>query len=299
MNRGKIAIEKMCSLFEVSSSSYYNRKKQRSICKRSFSFDLVKKEFLASKGTYGSVRIARKLQKQGHALSQSSVARIMKELELYARPKPKYKATTDSAHDYKVAENLLQRNFQSERPNAKWVSDITYIRTQSGWAYLTTVIDLADRMVVGWNVSTDLTCKNTSYEALRKALFKRRVTDKLIFHSDRGVQYCCAEFRDLIKKNKNIRQSMSRKGNCWDNAVNESFFKTIKVESLNRNYYRNANDVRQTVFDYIERWYNTKRIHSSIDYQTPSEKHRTLTRTYESYNPKKTSDLNILKPIEV
>ena len=270
----------MCVLLNVSSSAYYNW------CKRKASSDKidlievqVRKIFNTSKGTYGSPRICSCLNDMGVKISKSTVARIMKSLKIKARPRRKFVHTTDSKHDFKVFENILNRDFYTNRVNTKWVSDITYILVGDKWAYLTVIIDLADRMVVAWNVSDVMTAHSTTVACLRKAMKRRKIMSDLLLHSDRGVQYCCHEFRQLIKTNNWLTQSMSRKGNCWDNAPAESFFKTLKVEWTNKIKYQNINQLRKSIFDYIERWYNTKRKHSTNGYMSPLQKHYFLTRT--------------------
>ena len=184
--------------------------------------------------------------------------------------KRKFKNTTDSNHGLTISPNLLNREFTVSELGKIWVSDITYIRIKYSFVYLTTIIDLADRMVVGWNLSSDMTDENTTIAAFKKAIKNRRVSPGLIFHSDRGSQYASKDFRDLLDSEKCI-QSMSRKGNCWDNAVAESFFKTIKVESLYRYKFENADEVYSAIFDYIDGWYNTRRIHSTLGGLSPRE----------------------------
>lgn len=284
MNKAKYSVEKMCLLLKVSKSAYYDWLRRNDLYLDGKSEKLkaiVDKLFQKSKRTYGSPRIAQMLQDSGMQVSKSTVARIMQSLGIQARPRRKYVHTTDSDHDYKVFDNKLNRNFESRAVNEKWVSDITYIATQQGWTYLTIIMDLADRMIVGWHLSKKLTASQTSVSALEVALKrrKRKSDRKLLLHSDRGVQYCCTEFRQRLKKAKQIEQSMSRKGNCWDNAPAESFFKTLKVEWTNKYRYKNIDQARTSIFDYIERWYNTKRKHSGINYMTPLEKHYFLTRT--------------------
>ena len=176
--------------------------------------------------------------------------------------KKKFKVTTDSRHSYPVSENVLNRNFTAERVSQKWVSDLTYIQTKEGWLYLTVIIDLFDRKVVGWSFSSAMTAQETVIPAWRMACRNRPIQKDLIFHSDRGVQYACKAFRNLLKSNL-ITQSMSRKGNCWDNAVAESFFKTLKVERVYQMAYSSRNEAKMDLFRYIEGWYNTRRIHSA------------------------------------
>jgi len=278
MNRAKYPVERMCKLLEVSRSAYYNwlKKGKQSSHKSGFKKSILV-VFEKSKRTYGSPRIYEELKQTGIKTSRSTVARAMKELQIQARPKRKYVNTTDSKHGYRVFENKLNRKFETAKLNTKWVSDITYIPTQNGWAYLTIIMDLADRMIVGWSLSKDMTAKNTVIKALASALFKRKITSKLLFHSDRGVQFCCNEFRMKLQQTKLIEQSMSRKGNCWDNAPAESFFKTLKTEWTRRCDYKNYNQAKASIFDYIERWYNTKRKHSSVNYMSPLQKFYFLT----------------------
>jgi transposase InsO family protein len=270
----------MCAVFCISRSSYYKWLKRKvHLSNHVLISDLILKTFDKCKRHYGSPRVCEELKDMGIIVSKSTVARIMKSLGIQARPRRKFVHTTDSKHSFKVFENVLDRMFESKRVNEKWLSDITYIPTQSGWAYLTIVIDLADRMIVGWHLSKDLTAQNTSIKALEIALKRRVRTGKLLFHSDRGVQYCCFEFRDQLKKAGSITHSMSRKGNCWDNAPAESFFKTLKVEWTNRFKYNDIEEARKSIFNYIEMWYNTKRKHSSNKMLSPLQKHNLLTRT--------------------
>ena len=189
--------------------------------------NLIKQEFELSNGTYGSPRICKALIKKGVIISEATVGRIMKTLRLKARTKRKFKITTDSNHKFKVAKNVLDRGFNVSSLNRVWVSDITYVKAGSKWTYLTVIIDLADRMVIAWNLSNNLSAEDTIIKTFFKALKIRSFSPGLIFHSDRGIQYACDDFRKLLNEN-NIIQSMSRKGDCWDNAVAESFFKTIK-----------------------------------------------------------------------
>ena len=231
----------------------------------------IVKTYKASRQIYGSPRIAQELRSQGIIISRPRVARLMQAANIKSILRKKYMATTDSKHKYPVAPNHLDRNFQSGQPNKFWVSDTTYIRTLMGWAYLTTVIDLGDRKVIGWTVSSNLTAEDTAIAAFKRAIRNRPITQPLIFHSDRGVQYACHQFTELIAKNNLITQSMSRKGNCWDNAVAESFFKTIKHEWTNRFVYKNHRDVELSIFDYIESYYNTHRRHSALQNMTLTE----------------------------
>jgi putative transposase len=183
----------------------------------------------------------------------------------------KYKIqTTDSNHSNKVSENHLNRNFNPESPSLVWVSDITYVRTEQGWLYLTTVMDLYDRKIIGWSLSDNMTAKDTVMKAWKMANSNRNSIKGMIFHSDRGVQYTSQKFRDELDSN-NIIQSMSRKGNCWDNAVAECFFKIIKSEMIDHEYYYSHFQAKINIVDFIEIWYNRKRRHSSLGFLTPEE----------------------------
>ena len=179
--------------------------------------------------------------------------------------------TTDSNHTFPISENLLNRDFTSNCLGEKWVSDITYIKVGSRWNYLTTILDLADRKVLSWVLSEDMTTENTVYTAWILARKKREITENHIFHSDRGSQYASQKITDLLSFSCKSTQSMSRKGNCWDNAVAESFFKTIKYECIYRHNFKSYFEAYQIIENYIK-WYNNARIHSALDFKTPAEK---------------------------
>ena len=219
------------------------------------------------KHRYGSTRIVEQLKRKGHRISRCRVAKIMKANNWMSKHKRKFKANTDSNHNYPVCRNLLNRNFAPDRLNAAWVIDITYIQTHQGWLYLTTIIDLFDRQIIGWSLSTSLHTNQTIIPAWKMAVSKRKINMDLIFHSDRGIQYASKTFKTFIKSNPLVPQSMSRKGNCWDNSVAESFFKTLKVELD----FKTIEQAKPAIFEYIEIWYNRKRLHSFLGYKTPSE----------------------------
>jgi len=262
----------MSEVLKVSRSGYYTwlKEEKTRIEKETALDDEIQEVFEMSQETYGSPRIYDEFQKRNIEVSQSTIARRMRTLEIRPKRKKKFKKTTDSNHKFRISPNVLDRNFSVEKLGKVWVSDITYIRLKASFVFLTTVIDLADRSVVGWSLSSNMTDMDTTIAALKKALKNRRIEEKLIFHSDRGSQYASNDFRKLIKDNKMI-QSMSRKGNCWDNAVAESFFKTIKVESLYRYKFETMSEVYSVVFDYIDGWYNTCRIHSTLGGKSPNE----------------------------
>jgi putative transposase len=194
----------------------------------------------------------------------------MKQAQLRSKVKRKYVATTDSKHTHPIADNLLDRQFQVGQQRQIWVSDITYIHTLQGWLYLTVILDLACRKVLGWALSKSLDASSTSLAAWKMAVSKQPPQPGMIFHSDRGVQYACSPFRQLLEQHP-VRQSMSRKANCWDNAVAESFFKSLKVEWLYDQHFANIQQAELAVFEYIEAWYNTRRRHSALGYRTPVE----------------------------
>ena len=194
----------------------------------------------------------------------------MREMGLKSILKRKFVVTTDSKHSLPIASNELERSFSCLKLGQKWVSDITYIRVNDNWNYLTTILDLADRKIVGWSLSEDMTTENTVFQAWSNACKTRTINDGFIFHSDRGVQYASKKMTILFSFNRKITQSMSRKGNCWDNAVAESFFKTIKHEWLNRFKFKSYDELYNSIDHYIN-WYNTKRLHSSLGYITPLE----------------------------
>ena len=265
----------MCEHLHISKSAYYtwcnklHQEKQPS--RKSILIQEIRDIYEESKETYGSPRVTIEMNKRGFSVSRTYVARLMQENGIKYTSKKKFVNTTNSNHGYVVADNLLNRNFNPSKLGQVWVSDITYIRVAENWIYLTTMIDLADRQVVGWSLSKDMTYENTVLKAWNIARGRRATTKDFMLHSDRGVQYACNKIRGMFNMNKNIRQSMSRKGNCWDNAVAESFFKTIKSELIYRDKYDTFNQAYAAIYDYIENWYNIKRIHSALDYKTPLE----------------------------
>jgi transposase InsO family protein len=267
----------MCKVFQVSRSGYYEYL-EGSVCKRAQENEnilaLIKDVHQKSRQRYGSPRIYEALKAKQVAVSRPRVARLMKQAQIRVRMKRRFKATTDSKHQYAVSENLLNRNFTATAPCQTWVSDITYIRTLTGWLYLTVVLDLADRKVVGWALSQTLKAKDTTVAALKMAITNRPITRSLIFHSDRGVQFACEEFRKVRQAIPFIRQSMSRKADCWDNAVAESFFKTLKTEA--GSHFENQQVAAMEIFEFIQIWYNRERLHSSLGYRTPAQMEQLL-----------------------
>ena len=230
----------------------------------------INKVFWDNKQTYGSPRIWNHLRIHKQIIcSENRVARLMNIAGLVAIQKEKFCATTDSKHDYLVWPNVLNRNFAVERPNAVWVSDITYVWTHEGWLYLSAVIDLYSRSVVG--LAMDKTIADTlTQTALRQAILRRNPDKGLIHHSDRGSQYASNDFKALLTGNEFIG-SMSRKGDCWDNAVAESFFHTLKVELIHRLKFKTREEAKRIIFEYVEIYYNRKRAHSTLGYLSPFE----------------------------
>lgn len=219
--------------------------------------------------TYGTRRMAKALQAMGIDCGRSRARTLMKMAQIIVRQKKKFRVTTNSKHRLPVAPNLLNREFEVFAPNKVWVSDITYIWTAEGWLYLATVIDLFSRQIVGWSMSERIGKKLVA-DALKMAVWMRRPKAGLIFHSDRGSQYCSEEFQNLIKK-YHFKCSMSRKGDCWDNAVAERFFASLKTERIFFKLYRTRAAARADIVDYIEMFYNSKRLHSYLGYLSPRE----------------------------
>ena len=262
----------MCSLFQVSRSGYYAWIK-RPESKRSRENRELSQEIaiihLESKGIYGSPKVHRELRRRGKQHGKNRIARLMRKDGLYSKTKRKFRVTTDSSHKQPVAANLLNREFKPARPNQAWVSDITYIWTAEGWLYLATVMDLYSRNIVGWSMAERMT-RQLVMDALTLAAKRRNPPRGLLHHSDRGSQYASDDYQALLSKFGMIC-SMSRAGNCWDNAPAESFFSTLKRELVFHNIYQSRSQARQSIFDYIERFYNRRRIHASLGYLTPSE----------------------------
>lgn len=269
-HRSMFSVEMMARVLEVSRSGFHAWEKRpesvRSRERRLFDVQ-VRAAFEQSKGRYGSEKVRQALAGKGRSCSRKRVAESMRRQGLRSKIMRKFRVTTDSKHSYPVAPNLLNRKFSASAPNRVWVSDITYLWTGSGWLYLVVFIDLYSRRVVGWYVSPSLG-HETVLAALYRAVWRRRPGKGLIIHSDRGVQYCCDGFRKAIKK-LGFVQSMSRKGNCWDNAVAESFFKILKSELIYHITLTNGKEAREILFEYIERDYNGNRIHGTLGYLTP------------------------------
>jgi putative transposase len=265
----------MCRVLEVSPSGYYAWRKRapslRALADQRLMINLLQSYF-DSRRTYGAPRIHRDLREQGIHVGQKRVARLMRARGLAARPRARRCiTTTDSRHPEPIAPNVVARRFDVNGVagvNRVWVSDITYVPTRAGWLYLAVVVDLASRRVVGWAMRDTLHAE-LALSALRMALAARQPTPGWVHHSDRGVHYACAAYRDLVAAHGGER-SMSRRGDCWDNAVAESFFATLEWELIDRSDWRTRDDARLAVFQYIEAWYNPRRRHSTLGYLSPA-----------------------------
>ena len=272
-HRERWAVGKMAKVLGVSSSGYYAWKLRKPSRRASSDHDLlvrIREIQKRHRRRYGSPRVHEELAAMGTPVGRNRVARLMRLNGLSCLPRKRFQATTDSRHHEPVAENILDRRFDVAEPNTVWVSDITYLPTSEGWLYLCVVIDLFDRMVVGWSMRTDMTAAIV-IDAFAMAMMRRHPKGRLVFHSDRGVQYCSSAFREAsLASLPMLVRSMSRKGNCWDNACAESFFKTLKreLEELSGNVARKM--VGLAVFEYIEAYYNRIRIHSRNGYRSPS-----------------------------
>ena len=262
----------MCKVLKVSTSGYYkwrNKKKSKTEERREDLMADIIKIFHENMQVYGSPRINKELIKTGKVVSQKTVARYMNELGLNAVVPKHYTVTTDSNHQRPIYPNLLNRQFTAEKPNQVWVADITYIWTNSGWVYLASVMDLFSRKIIGWNIGTKLT-KELAIVALERALTFRTPSEGMIHHSDRGSQYASNEYTGILKDN-NIEISMSRKGDCYDNACIESFHATIKKELIYRTKFKVQEEAKLAVWNYISGFYNEKRSHSTLGYISPNQ----------------------------
>lgn len=258
----------MCRVFKVSRGGYYRwlkRKPSRREIDNQRLVVAIREIYDRSKGRYGSPKITQELRDRGNRVGKNRVAKRMREVGLRSKLRRKYRVTTDSKHRFPVAPNLVKRNFSTQAPDKVWVSDITYLATRTGWLYLTVIIDLFSRLVVGWSLRSSL---SHDMVVLKRAVKRREPGKGVIFHSDRGVQYACTDFRKELSKHGFI-QSMSRKGDCWDNAVAESFFSVIKTELVYHERYNGHQDTLHSIFEYIEIFYNRERKHSTLEYLTP------------------------------
>lgn len=260
----------MCRLLLVSRGGYYAWKRRPPSAREQSARLLkieIKRVFDDEKGRAGAPRIARRLQDEGKPAGRHRIARIMKDNGWRAKAARKYKATTNSKHSLPVAPNLLGQDFSADKPDQKWVSDITYIWTEEGWLYLAVVLELYSRRVIGWATSERMTAALVC-DALIMALWDRKMPRGVIVHSDRGSQYCSAVYQKLFRKHRLIC-SMSKKGDCYDNAAMESWNHSFKVEAVHGERFSTRSEAKHQVFEYIEVYYNRKRLHSGLGYLSP------------------------------
>ncbi len=264
------SVTTLCQFTGVSRSAYYDWLERRPTLvdqEDNQLIDLVKIAFTKGRESYGTRRIKKALQSEDLQISRRRIAKLMSRAELRCKTKRRFKATTDSKHTQSISPNLLNRQFDAEQPNQKYVGDITYIHTQEGWLYLAVVIDLYSRQVVGWSMAERMHAKLVN-DALLMAIWRRKPDRGLIWHTDRGSQYASDSHRALLKRH-GVIQSMSRKGNCWDNAVSESFFHSLKTELIHNQQYLTREDAKRDIFEYIEVFYNRERLHSANSYMSP------------------------------
>ena len=265
------ALTEMCVVLEVSISGYRAWKRGGTPCRKRLTdaqtLAVIRGIHVELRGAYGSPRMLRELRLRGFAAGKERVERLMRENGIRARHKRRYKVTTDSKHALPVAANLLDRNFMPAVPNQIWTSDITYLWTDEGWLYLAIVLDLFNREVIGWSLKPSMTTDIVT-DALTMAWFRRRPEAGVMHHSDRGSQYASRAFRAKLKE-FGMTCSMSRKGNCWDNAPTESWFNSFKNERYHGLRYATHAEMKAASFEYIEVFYNRARQHSTLDYQSP------------------------------
>jgi putative transposase len=270
--RGTHSVEKMAEILRAARSGYYcwieGRKSARAVEEKEL-VEQIQHIQGEVRHSYGSPRMREELLRRGRHVGKKRVARIMRENALGPQPKRRFVLTTRSEKGQEVAQNLLDRNFEAPAVNRVWVSDISYVATAEGWLYLCIVLDLYSRRVVGWSLSCALDTEMV-LAAVTMAVIRRRPPRLLMFHSDRGVQYTSGQFQEIAKGHGFI-QSMSRRGDCWDNACAETFFKTLRAELIRGMIYRSKEEAREEIFKYVEVFYNRKRLHSYLGYLTPTE----------------------------
>lgn len=262
----------MFCLMNVSKSGYYEWLQGEMSNREKINMELTKKIqqiHQESRKTYGGRRIFAELREQGMPYGLKRILRLKRKIGIIAKARKRFKATTDSKHNLPIRENVLNREFNVTAPNTHWAGDITFIPTSEGWLYLAVVMDLFSRKVVGWAMGENMKTGLVK-SALLMALDGREICNGLLHHSDRGVQYASNEYQTLLA-GRNIASSMSRKGNCWDNSVVESFFHTLKTELVHHCRYKTREEAAQSIFEYIEVFYNRKRRHSTLGYQSPEK----------------------------
>lgn len=271
-HEGQFKQSVMCKALSVSRSGYDDwRTRQPSARARTQAAldEQVKRAFDAQRGRAGSIRITRQLRSEGCRAGRHQIADSLRRQGLRAKAARKFKAMTNSNHSLPVAPNLLNQDFTAQRPNQKWVSDITYIATDEGWLYLAAILDLYSRSIVGWSMSDRMT-STLVCDALTMAMFKRQHPKGVIVHSDRGSQYCSSQYQALLSKH-HLVCSMSKKGDCYDNAAMESWNHSLKVEAIHGERFNTRNEAKQQVFEYIEVYYNRQRLHSTLGYLSPTQ----------------------------
>lgn len=269
---GSFSVKAMCRVLKVRRSGYYAWKRPRASERKAEAKRLdeaIRRQFDVHKGRYGSPRVTEELKAEGWRVGRPRVAKRMRALGLRARAARKYKATTQSKHNLPVAPNRLEQDFTASAPNQKWVSDITYLWTDEGWLYLAVVLDLYSRAVVGWSMGERIT-RDLVIQALTMAIWRRRPKAGLIAHSDRGSQYASNDYQRRLERH-GFLCSMSRKGDCYDNAAMESFFHSLKVEHTEGKRYATREEAKADVFEYIESYYNRQRRHSTLNYLSPCD----------------------------
>ena len=271
-HRDSYSVTQLCGVMKVSCRGFYDWLK-RPDSKRAFEnrklLEKIRDIFVDNKQVYGAPRIHKELIDQGFSCSLNRVARLMKAADIVPKTVRRFRITTDSRNSKKPAENKLNRDFSATGCNEKWVADVTYIPTREGWLFLAAVMDLFSRRIIGWSMGDRLTAK-LSVDALQDALNRRGEVVGLLHHSDQGKEYYASDYQKLLEEHT-ILCSMSRKGNCWDNAAMESFFHSLKVEQVHHDDYRTRSEARAVIFEYIELFYNRKRRHSAINYMSPVE----------------------------
>lgn len=262
----------LCKVLEISRSGFYawlSRPMSKGDESNQQLLTKIRESHERSRETYGYRRIVYDLRSDTKILGKNRVFRLMQVHGIKAKTKRKFKITTDSRHSKPIYENKLNREFSANKPNQRWVSDITYIPTMEGWLYLSVIMDLFSRKIIGWSMDSRMK-EDITLNALKMALFKRRISCGVLLHSDRGSQYAASEYQGLLK-NIGIECSMSRKGNCWDNAGMESFFHTLKVECTYHENFKTREEAKKVIFEYIEFFYNKKRRYSTLNYNTPAK----------------------------
>ena len=271
-----LPVRTMCRLLEVRPSGYYawTQRQQQQPCRREAQklqlIESIRLVHQQSEGRYGSPRVHKALRKQGVVCSRKRVAKLMRQAQIRSTRHRRFRVkTTDPNHEHPLAANLLDRQFEQATINQAWVSDITYVATDEGWLYVASVMDLCSRRIIGWSTAEHLRAE-LAEAALSMAIRQRCPAAGLLHHSDRGVQYACGDYQAILERH-GITCSMSRSGNCYDNASMESFFKTFKVELAYQEHYATREEARRSIYSYIEVFYNRQRLHSSLGYRSPAE----------------------------